>query len=327
MLASQGRVNAMNSQPHLTVVGIDVALHSLEVADTSSSQVRSYVHDDPGRQRLVNDLHGLAPAQVVMEATGGLERRLAHALHHAGFNVAIVNPRQIRDFARAFNQLAKTDAIDARVIARFGQVVGPRSMETPDASALQLQALVARRRQIIHNRVAEANRLARTDEPIVRDMIQAVIDLYDSQLADVDARIAEIIQRDNAMKQRQELLRSTPGVGPATAGVLIAELPELGRLNRQQIAKLVGLAPINRDSGLMRGKRTTGGGRVTVRNALYMAALVGTRRNPVIGAFYRRLLDNGKSKMVALVACMRKLLLILNTIIRTNQPWRTPHFA
>jgi transposase len=327
MLALQGRVNAMNSHHHLTVVGIDVALHTLEVADTSSNQVRSYTHDDPGLQRLIKDLHDLAPDQIVLEATGGLERRLAHALHHAGFDVAIVNPRQVRDFARAFNQLAKTDAIDARIIARFGQVVQPRPMPAPDANALQLQALVARRRQIIHSRVAEANRLARTDDPIVRDMIQAVIDLYHTQLKQVDARIADITQCDESLKQRQELLRSTPGVGPATAGVLIAELPELGRLNRQQIAKLVGLAPINRDSGLMRGKRTTGGGRVTVRNALYMAALVGTRRNPVIGAFYQRLLHNGKSKMVALVACMRKLLLILNSMLRTNQPWRTPNSA
>jgi transposase len=312
----------MNSPHHLTVVGIDVALHTLEVADTTDNHVCSYTHDEPGWQRLINDLQALNPAQVVMEATGGLERCLAHALHHAGFNVAIVNPRQIRDFARAFNQLAKTDAIDARVIARFGQVVRPRSMPAPDENALQLQALVARRRQIIHARSAEANRLARTDDPIVRGMIQAVIDLYDAQLADVNGRIDEIIQRDEAMKQRQELLRSTPCIGPATAGVLIAELPELGRLNRQQIAKLVGLAPINRDSGLMRGKRTTGGGRVSVRNALYMAALVGTRRNSILAAFYRRLLHNGKSKMVALVACMRKLLLILNTIIRTNTPWK-----
>jgi transposase len=317
----------MNSHPHLTVVGIDVAMHTLEVADTSSNKVRSYTHDEPGLQRLVNDLQALTPQQVVMEATGGLERRLAQTLHHAGFNVAVVNPRQIRDFARAFNQLAKTDAIDARVIARFGQVVGPRPMAAPNASALHLQALVARRRQIIHSRVAEANRLARTDDPIAREMIQAVLDLYDHQCAEVETRIVEIMQRDEAMKQRHELLRSTPGVGPATAGVLIAELPELGRLNRQQIAKLVGLAPINRDSGLMRGKRTTGGGRVTVRNALYMAALVGTRRNPVISAFYRRLLANGKSKMVALVACMRKLLLILNTMLRTHQPWRTPQPA
>jgi transposase len=327
MLASQGRVNAMNSHPHLTVVGIDVALHSLEVADTSSSHVRSHTYDEPGLQRLINDLHALAPQQIVMEATGGLERRLAQTLHHAGFNVAIVNPRQIRDFARAFNQLAKTDAIDARVIARFGQVVQPRSMPAPDQNALQLQALVTRRRQIIHGRAAESNRLARTDDPVVRQMIQAVIDLYDDQCAAVETRIADLTQRDESMKQRQELLRSTPCVGPATASVLIAELPELGRLNRQQIAKLVGLAPINRDSGLMRGKRTTGGGRVTVRNALYMATLVGTRRNPVISAFYQRLLANGKSKMVALVASMRKLLLILNTMLRTNQPWRTPQPA
>jgi transposase len=311
----------MNNHPHLTVVGIDVALHTLEVADTSSSRVRSYAYDDPGLRRLASDLHDLAPDQVVMEATGGLERRLAHALHHAGFNVAIVNPRQIRDFARAFNQLAKTDAIDARVIARFGQVVQPRPMEAPNASALQLQVLVARRRQIIHGRVAEANRLARMDDPIVRGMIQAVLDLYDDQRAQVETHIAEIMRHDEAMKQRQDLLRSTPGVGPATAGVLIAELPELGRLNRQQIAKLVGLAPINRDSGLMRGKRTTGGGRVAVRNALYMATLVATKHNPAIRTFYQRLVANGRPKMVALVASMRKLLVILNIMIRQKSPW------
>lgn len=317
----------MNSQHHLTIVGIDVSLHSLEIADTSSSRVRSVPYDEPGLQRLIKELRILAPDQVVLEATGGIEQRLAHALYHAGFNVAVVNPRQIRDFARAFNQLAKTDAIDARIIARFGQVVQPRSMPAPDENALQLQALIARRRQIIHARVAEANRLARTDDAFVREMIQAVISLYDTQLEQVDARIAEIMQRDETMQQRQELLRSTPCIGPATAGVLIAELPELGRLNRQQIAKLVGLAPINRDSGLMRGKRTTGGGRVTVRNALYMAALVGTRRNPVLSAFYKRLIANGKCKMIALVACMRKLLLILNTMIRNNSPWKSPQPA
>lgn len=197
-------------------------------------------------------------------------------------------------------------------------------MAAPDASALQLQALVARRRQIIRSRVAEANRLARADDPVVRGMIQAVLDLCDRQRAEVEARIAAIMRHDEAMTRRQALLRSTPCVGPATAGVLVAELPELGRLNRRQIAKLVGLAPINRDSGLLRGRRATGGGRVNVRNALYMAALVGTRRNPVLSAFYQRLLGNGKCKMTALVACMRKLLLILNHMLRTDQPWRNP---
>jgi transposase len=313
----------MNSQRHHIVVGIDVAKRSFDLATNQSREVRHYDYDDAGLRALVRRLRTVKPHLVVMEATGGLERRLAHHLLHARFNVAVVNPRQIRDYARAFNQLAKTDRIDARIIASFAQTVQPRPCDLPEKHEQTLQSLVARRRQIVNSRSREANRLDRTDDRGVRRMIQQVIRLYARQLERIERQIAEIIDGDPALQARTSILRSTPGVGPATAAVLIAELPELGRLNRQQIAKLVGVAPINRDSGVMRGRRTTTGGRTSVRNALYMATLVATKHNPIIGAFYQRLLANGKSKMTALVASMRKLLVILNVMIRDNQPWKT----
>lgn len=321
-LASQGRVNAMNSHHHHIVVGIDVAKHSLDLASNQSETVRHYGYDEPGLRKLVDHLRSLRPRLVVMEATGGLERRLAHRLLRARFNVAVVNPRQVRDFARAFNRLAKTDAIDARIIASFAQTVQPHARDLPAEYEEKLQSLVTRRRQVISSRVREANRLDRTHDRAMRRMIQQAISLYSRQLERIDRQIARIIDETPALQHRASILRSTPGVGPATAATLIAELPELGRLNRQQIAKLVGVAPINRDSGTMRGKRTTCGGRTGVRNALYMATLVATKHNPIIGAFYERLIAAGKSKMTALVAAMRKLITILNVMIRDNRPWK-----
>jgi len=313
----------MNSQDHHTFVGIDVAMHSFDLATNQSRRVHHYDYDDHGLRELVKHLRRLEPRLVAMEATGGLERRLAHHLLHAGFTVAVVNPCQVRNYARAFNQLAKTDAIDARIIASFAQTVQPRPSHLPEKHEEKLQALVTRRRQIINSRVREANRLDRTYDTDVRRMIRQVISLFTRQLEKVDRQIAGIIEESPDLQERTSILRSAPGVGPVTTAALTANLPELGRLNRQQIAKLVGLAPINRDSGTMRGKRTTAGGRTSVRNALYMATLVATKHNPTIRAFYQRLLANGKSKMTALVACMRKLLTILNVMIREKQPWKT----
>lgn len=318
----------MNSPHHLTFVGIDVSKHFLDVAvNHDSAKLLRVRYDDQGLAQLVQHFQAITPRLIAMEATGGLERRVFQHLTLAGMAVAVVNPRQIRDFARAFNQLAKTDQIDARTIASFAQVVQPRITELPAEHEQKLQALVIRRRQIIAGRVQEANRLDRTADTEIIAMIQQVIDLYTRQLAHVDRQIHMLIEHSTSMRQRADILRSAPGIGPATAGSLIAELPELGRLNRQEIAKLVGLAPINRDSGLMRGKRMTGGGRVTVRRAMYMATIVATKHNPLIRAFYQRLLANGKSKMVALVASMRKFLVVLNLMIARQTPWNYPAHA
>lgn len=317
----------MNSHSHSTFVGIDVAKHSFDVATNHAKEVRQFTYDEPGLEQVVQHLRSCSPMLIVMEATGGFERRLLHHLITAGFSVSIVNPRQIRDFAKAFNQLAKTDAIDARIIASFAEVVKPRTAELPEEYAQQLQAMVTRRKQVIDARQRERNRLDRTHDPDIIAMIQQVIDLYTSQLTQLDVQIEALIDQSPALQQRAAILRSAPGIGPATTGSLIAELPELGRLNRQQIAKLVGVAPINRDSGQMRGRRTTTAGRTAVRNALYMATLVATRRNPQIAAFYQRLIRNGKSKMVALVASMRKFLTILNIMIARQTPWVTPNHA
>lgn len=317
----------MNSHHHHIFVGIDVAKQSFDLAATHDKLVRHFTYDQHGLKQLIAELKPLAPTLIVMEATGGLERRLLHHLITHGFKVAVVNPRQVRDFARAFNQLAKTDAIDARMIAAFAQVVQPRPCELPEKLEQKLQSLATRRRQIIDGRMRETNRLERTHDAEVIAMIQQIIELYTQQLTRIEQQIRQIIEQSPTLQQRAAILTSTPGVGPATTSALIAELPELGRLNRQQIAKLVGVAPINRDSGQMRGRRTTTAGRTAVRNALYMATLVATRHNPMIRGFYQRLLANGKSKMVALVACMRKLLVTLNVMIRRQTQWKSTQHA
>lgn len=317
----------MKNQPHHTFVGIDIAKRHLDVANNDTNDVHRFAYHEEGLRSLKKYLRQRKPQRVVMEATGGLERRLLHDLIHAGFDVAIVNPRQIRDYARAFNKLAKTDAIDARMIASFAAVVQPKSQELPEKTEEKLQSLITRRRQAIANRVRESNRLERTHDSEVRAMIEDAVAFYTKQLEVLNAQIENIIASNEPLRHRAELLRSTPGIGPAAAAALVAELPELGRLNRQEIAKLVGVAPLNRDSGQMRGKRTIAGGRTTVRNALYMPTIVATRFNATIRMYYQRLLAQGKQRMVALVAAMRKLLVILNIMIRDDQPWRNPQNA
>ncbi|NOG52733.1 MAG: IS110 family transposase [Planctomycetes bacterium] len=255
----------------------------------------------------------------------GSSARLAHHLLRAGFEVAIVNPRQIRAYAISLNQLAKTDAIDATIIARFGQQADLQSAVLPEEYQLKLQALVARRRQVLDAMTRESNRLDRCDDPEIRAMIQHLIDAYERQLCRIEHRIEQVVQQQPELQQRADLLRSVPGIGPVATAALLTGLPELGQLNRQQIAKLVGVAPFNHDSGQMRGRRTTGGGRTHLRTSLYMPTLVATRHNPIIRTFYRRLVDAGKPKMVALVASMRKLLTILNVIVRDQQPWNQTH--
>jgi len=321
-LASQGRVNAMNSPHRLTFVGIDVAKLSFDLATNRSNRTQRYSYDENGLSKLVKELRDVKPQLVAMEATGGLERRLHHHLTQAGFRVAIVNPRQIRDYARALNQLAKTDQIDAGIIASFAQAVEPRASVVPEEHEQKLQALVTRRRQVINSRGRELNRLDRTVDADMRRMIQRSLSLYNRHLETIERKIATIIAQHESLRSRAAILRSAPGVGPVTSATLVTELPELGRLNRQEIAKLVGVAPFNHDSGTMRGKRITGGGRARVRNALYMATLVASVHNPTIRTFYLHLIANGKAKMTALIACMRKLLIILNVMIRKNQPWK-----
>jgi transposase len=317
----------MNSHHHHTFVGLDVSKQFIDLAVNHDHRVHRHAYDEHGLEQIVRLLQPLTPQLIVMEATGGLERRLVHWLVRAGFRVAVVNPRQVRDYARAFNQLAKTDEIDARMIAAFAGTVQPRPVELPAEHEQKLQSLVTRRRQIIQSRSRESNRLDRVDDSEITAMIRQVVDLYTTQLKHVEQQIEELILANDQLQMKAEILQSAPGVGPATAGTLIAELPELGRLNRQEIAKLVGIAPINRDSGQMRGKRTTIAGRTSVRNALYMATLVATKHNPVIRVFYKRLIANGKSKMVALVAAMRKFLTILNLLIRQQTPWKNPQHA
>lgn len=318
---SRALSQSLSPNPAPIYVGIDVAGQKLDVATSVSTKVSTFSNDPQGFSKLLDFLTPLKPALIVLEATGGLERALWQWLDEHALPVALINPRQARDFAKAHNRLAKTDAIDARTLAEFASVIQPRITAFPGQIKLQLQSLVTRRRQIIDMLTQETNRLSRQADDACRDMIQQAIEFYSQQLEAVGKQITTLIEQDETMCQQRKLLQSVPGVGPAVSAALITQLPELGKLNRQQIAKLVGVAPINRDSGLMRGRRTTGGGRATVRQPLYMAALVATSRNDRIRAFYQHLIAQGKSKKTALIACMRKLLIILNSMLKNQQSW------
>jgi transposase len=302
-------------------VGIDVAKAELVMAIRPSGERWTASNDEAGIQRLVTRLGEAAPVLVVLEATGGYERPVVGALATARLPVVVANPRQVRDFARATGQLAKTDRIDADTLALFAERVRPEPRALPDDSAQALDALLTRRRQILGMVSAERNRLEHA-VPVVRRGIVQHIRWLERQLHDVDDDLDRTIQASPVWRAKEDLLRSVPGVGPVVSRTLIGDLPELGTLPRRQIADLAGLAPLARDSGTLRGKRLVWGGRASVRAALYMAALVGTRRNPVIRAFYQRLLRAGKPKKVALTACMRKLLMILNAMLRAHTVWR-----
>lgn len=305
-------------------VGIDVAKDSLDVAVVPSREEWRVVHDGAGLAAVVERVRGLAPAGVVLEATGGWEAPLAGMLAAAGVPVAVVNPRQVRDFARATGQLAKTDALDARVLALFAERVRPEARPLPDQAAQALGALVTRRRQLLEMLTAEKNRLGPAPKALSKS-IQQHIDWLNQSLAAVDRDLEDTLRQSPLWREQDDLLRSVPGVGPVLSLTLLAELPELGSLNHKEIAALVGVAPLNRDSGTLRGRRITWGGRAPVRAVLYMAALVATRHNPVIRAFYQRLLARGKAKKVALVACMRKLLTILNAMLHHRTAWEPNH--
>jgi transposase len=307
----------------LVYVGIDVAKHSFEVAATGELQTLRLSNEEASHTELCQWLVALAPRLVLLEATGGYEQDLALALAAAGLRVSVINPRQARDFARCTGRLAKTDRIDAQALRDFAAMLDAQGHE-PRALASEQQreltALVVRRRQLVAMLVAERQRLS-VAHPKAKPSILQLMDAIAAQLQDVDGQLKQHIQAHHADLAR--LLTSVKGVGPTTASTLLAQLPELGRLDRKQITALVGLAPMNRDSGTLRGQRHIWGGRADVRRVLYVAALVATRFNPVIKAFYAKLLACGKPKKVALVACMHKLLIVLNAIARTKTPWHT----
>jgi transposase len=306
-------------------IGIDVAKDALDLAIDGVESVKRFQNDAAGHAALCQHLRSWDVQRVVLEATGGYQRALVAALLVAvpgGLPVVVVNPRQVRDFARATGKLAKTDAIDARVLARFARAIAPPTRALPDEKALELQEKLARRQQLVQMRTAESNRQKQAVSAAVVSSIQAMLDAIDTQLRQVDEQLDQAIGDSPAWQAKVDLLKGVPGVGDQTARALVAQLPELGQCSRQQIAALAGVAPLNRDSGTMRGHRTTFGGRASVRRALYMATLVATRHNPVIRPYYQRLVAAGKKKMVALVASMRKLLVILNAILRDQNNWR-----
>lgn len=307
-------------------VGVDVAKDWLDVAQRPEGAPWRVSNDERGIAALVERLVQLRPALVVLEATGGMEMPVVGALVIVQLPTAVVNPRQVREFARATGRLAKTDAIDAQVLAQFGEAVRPELRPFPDAATQELSALLARRRQLVGMLTAEKNRL-RTAAKAVRADVQEHIRWLERRLSDLDGQLAQSIRSSPSWRERDNLLKSTPGVGPVLSVTLLAELPELGTLGRKEIAALVGVAPLNWDSGHLRGKRRVWGGRSRVRAALYMAALVAARRNPVLRAFYERLVEAGKPKKVALTACMHKLLTILNAMIRHRTPWSVEHHA
>ena len=302
-------------------VGIDVSKDRLDVCVQPSGEAFAVARDEDGIKALTDRLRGAPPSLVVLEATGGLQVKVAGALAAASLPVAVVNPRQVRDFARATGQLAKTDRLDARMIALFAAAVQPEPRPLPDEAAELLRALIARRRELIELRVAERNRL-RQGAPawVSRDLERSIVALT-KRIEAIDAEIENHVKGSPIWQVQEDLLRSVPGVGKTVSRTLIAELPELGKLTRRQIAALVGVAPFARDSGIFRGRRMITGGRPTVRAMLYMAAVTASRCNPAIAAMYKRLTNAGKPAKVALTACMRKLLVILNAIVRDQRPW------
>lgn len=304
----------------LIFVGIDVSKAQLDVAIRPTRETLSVANDKAGIKTLVKRLAKIKPTLVVLESTGGLERAVLYALVSAEVPVVMVNPRQVRDFAKSTGQLAKTDRIDAAILAHYAQACRPQPRPLPDEATLELRALTVRRRQLIEMIVAEKNHLA-TAAKQLRKEIAAHIDYLQRALRRADQDLDQFIQHNSAFNETEQLLRTTPSIGPITSRTLLAELPELGTLGRKQITSLVGLAPFPRDSGTFKGRRFIWGGRASVRNALYMATLVATKRNPVIREFYQRLKAKGKVFKVALVACMRKLLTILNAMIKHKSRW------
>jgi transposase len=305
-----------------TFVGLDVAKDRLDVHVRPTGASVAVAYDEAGLRELLARLRALRPTLIVLEATGGYEVAVAAALAHAGLPVAVVNPRQIRDFARATGQLAKTDALDAQVIARFAETVQPAARPLATEEAQALGELVARRRQLVDMLGAEQNRRRQAHDRGLQKRITAHVSWLSRALEELEEEITRLIRASPVWREKENLLTSVPGIGDVTAHSLIAELPELGQLSRRRIAALVGLAPLNRDSGHWRGRRMIGGGRPVVRRALFMATLVAIRYNPTIGAMYRRLTGAGRPKKVAVIAAMRKLVTILNAMLRDERSWQ-----
>lgn len=303
-------------------VGIDVSKSRLDLFMLPSGKALGVENTPAGIEQIVELLLPLGVSLVVIEATGRYERRVAAELLNRGIRVAVVNPRQARDFARALGKLAKTDAIDAQVLAQFAALDVARVCEKVPENRVILDDRITRRRQVVGMLVMEKNRLEGLVDKLTIKLVQKVIRLLEGQIDQLDREIAKLIESDDDWRKRRDLIISVPGVGPVTANALVSELPELGKLNRQQIAALVGVAPMNFDSGKMRGKRAIRGGRASVRTALYMAAFCSRKYNPVIKAFVERLIGEGKPFKVALTAAMRKLLTILNAMVKTNQLWK-----
>lgn len=306
-------------------IGMDVSKATLDIC-VSDGEAWQAANDDSAMETLCTRIAGLRPTLIVLEATGGYELRAAAALAAAGVPVVIANPLQVRNFARSLGQLAKTDRIDAQILARFAATVRPQARPLPDAETREIEALITRRRQLVAMITAEENRLG-TAAPITRKEIKAHISWLRRQRAKIDQTIDDSIRRSPLFRAKDDLLQSVPGIGSTTSSTLLALLPELGTLDRKQIAALVGVAPLNRDSGTFRGRRRVWGGRARVRNVLYMAAFAGTRWNPTLKALYQRLRAAGKPFKVAMVACMRKLLIIVNAMIRDGRAWDASHLA
>jgi transposase len=304
----------------LVFVGIDVSLTRLDMALRPGAS-SSHTHDESAIATVVEQLRALSPTLIVLEATGGMEIPLTSALATAGLPVVVVNPRQVRDFAKASGRLAKTDALDAQVLAQFAEVMRPQPRPLPDADTRALAAVLTRRRQLVEMLTAEKNRLLSASSPI-RKRVRVHIAWLERELEHTNTELSEAIRHSPVWREKDDLLQSVPGVGPVLTSTLLASLPELGTLTNKQIAALVGVAPLNRDSGTLRGRRTVWGGRAQVRAVLYMGAIVAARFNPVIRVFYQRLQRAGKAKKVALTACMRKLLTILNAMMKHRTPWR-----
>jgi transposase len=309
----------------MSFVGIDVSKVQLDIAVRPGDKKWSTLNSEADIAKAVEVLKEISPQVIVIEATGGMEIPLVAALSQACLPVAVVNPRQVRDFAKAVGRMAKTDRIDAEILAHFGEAVKPEVRLLKDEDTKALAALVARRRQVIEMLTAEKNRLGISPDKIIHKDIQKHIDWLQSRLEDIDRHLDSAIRKSPAWLEKDNLLRSVPGVGHVLSVSLITGLPELGSLSRRQIAALVGVAPLNRDSGLFRGKRTVWGGRSYIRAVLYMATLSASRVNPTISLFYRRLLKAGKKPKVALTACMRKLIGILNAIVKNRIPWQAEH--
>jgi transposase len=312
-------------QKNKEYVGVDVSQESLDMVAYPTGEMRSFGNDSVGIAKATTWLTEVKPAIIVMEATGGMEISLYVSLQEANLPAAVINPRQIRDFARSMGILAKTDKVDAKVLARYAATVQPEARPLPDEEAHKLRTLVTRRRQLGEMIIAETNRARATRDKPMKQRIHAHIEWLKRELANIDKDISRTIKENPVWQAKNKLLQSTPGVGPVVSATLIAELPELGILNRKKIAALVGIAPFNRDSGKRQGERRIWGGRCKVRQSLYMAALSAARFNPTIQTFYRRLVDSGKEKKVALTACMHKLITILNAMLKHNSYWSCDH--